>query len=332
MPSMTYKIPFSAPNIGQLEKEYANKAIDSTWISGQGEFIDKFEAKFAKYIGVKYAVACSSGTTALHLAYLCCGMRNVSKVAISKDTFIATKNMAALMTKEVTLLDGESDTWTIKCPDTTDQDFIVGVHLYGNPCDMGQAYRAKYIFIEDCAQSLGSTYRGRKCGRYGLASIFSFHSSKLITTGEGGMICTDDENVAKQARFARNQSMIKPYQHPYIGFNYRMTNIQAAIGLAQLERIDELIKAKKRMSEYYDEMLDESFVRQIPTKHSNIVPWAKAYKHDQASNIRVKLEEVGIETRPGFVDDKTIVFPCSTNLTKEDIEYVVRQANDFCKN
>lgn len=325
------KIPFSEPNLGSLEKQYLNEAYDSTWIGGKGDFIDRFEKKFAQYIGVKYAITCSSGTAALHLAYIACGIRDNSKVAVSNNTFISTKNMAALLTKSVSTLDEDLNTWTIKLPKESEYEFIVGVHLYGNPCDMGQAYRAKYRLIEDCAQSLGSTYRNKKCGAHGLASIFSFHSSKLITTGEGGMVCTDNSDIADQVRTLKNHSMLYPYAHQFMGFNYRMTNLQAAMGLAQLERINEFISKKRWMMDYYNSNLSSKFIPQVHQKHSFVVPWTYAYKYDGDINkLRVYLTSNGIETRPGFIDSNLILMPCSTNLNQGDLDYVIEFGN-HCK-
>ena len=327
------KIPFSDPNLGELEKKYMNEAYDSTWIGGKGDFIDRFEKKFAKYIGVKHAITCSSGTSALHLAYLSCGIRDNSKVAISNNTFIATKNMACVLSKNVALLNEDLDTMTIKLPKESEHEFIIGVHLYGNPCDMGQSYRAKYKFIEDCAQSLGSTYRGKKCGAHGLASVFSFHSSKLITTGEGGMVCTNEDGIEALVSTLKNQSMLYPYKHQFIGFNYRMTNIQAAIGLAQLERIEELISKKRWMMDYYNSNLSSKFTPQVHQKHSFVVPWACAYKYEgDVNQLAAHLASKNIETRPGFISEDLILFPCSTKLTEEELKYVTETANDFKSN
>jgi perosamine synthetase len=322
------RIPFSEPNIGDLEKEYVKKALDSGWVGSKGDFIDKFEEKFAKYIGVDYAVTCSSGTTALQLAYLACGMQNRT-VTVPKDTFIATKNMAVLLTPNVHEIDGDSDTWNIRLKGLT-TDYVVGVHLYGNPIDCGQLYRSPFKLIEDCAQSLGSRHRWKKCGAHGIASTFSFHSAKMITTGEGGMVCTNFKSIADMVRLLKNQAMIEPYKHRGLGFNYRMTNLQAAMGLAQLERIDEFIDKKREATKFYNENLSDKFIRQEDTPHSFVVHWANAYHLTTGvacEKVKTNLLQSGIETRPGFIGDNTIVLPCSTKLTKENLEYVVREAD-----
>lgn len=323
---MTIKIPFSEPNLGLLEKQYLNEALNSGWIGGSGNFISRFEEKFAKYIGVSHAITCSSGTSALMLSYHAIGVNANTKVIVPDNTFIATFNMARLFTTMVQTEAVHEDTWTLKLNDIKDS-VGVAVHLYGNPCDMGQVYKKKFPLIEDCAQSLGSKYRGKMTGSYGLASIFSFHSAKMLTTGEGGMVCTNNDEVAKRVRHLKNQSMIEPYKHTGMGYNFRMTNLQAALGLAQLERIDEFVAKKKHITKFYNENLDKKFIRQKDQRNSDVVHWANAYKIENAKAIRDKLSEAGIETRPGFLGEDVIVLPCSTKLTQIELEYIVEQAN-----
>ena len=323
------KIPFCEPNLSQLEKQYVNEAINSSWVGSRGDFIDRFEEKFAKFIGVRYAITCSSGTTALQLAYMACGMGGPASVTIPRDTFIATRNMAVLLCQNVREAEACADTWNISI-DNVDTHFVVGVHLYGNPCDMGSVYKDKFRFIEDCAQSIGSKFKGKMTGSFGLASAFSFHSAKTMTTGEGGMVCTNDEDVAKRVRMLKNHAMTEPYKHMGLGFNYRMTNVQAAMGLAQLERIGEFIKHKKMVTEFYDKHLSSNLSRQKNTRKSEVVKWANAYRHDEAGRIRAALVADGIETRPGFTDtDNTIVLPCSTLLTDTQLSYIVECVNSY---
>ena len=321
------RIPFAEPDLTSLESEYVQKAMSSGWVGSKGDYIDKFEEAFAKYIGVDHAITTSSGTSALQLAYLACGLRDPKTITVPENTFIATRNMATLITSQVMVKSSEDDTWNLKLSECN-SDFVVGVHLYGNPVDMGQVYRAKYTFIEDCAQALGSRHRWKKCGSFGKASVFSFHSAKMITTGEGGVVCTDDANVARRVRHLKNQSMTEPYKHDGLGFNFRMTNIQAAMGLAQLERIDELIDKKRAITKFYEENLSDGFIRQKDTPHSFIVKWANAFRTNGPSGpIQAHLLQSGIETRPGFSDDHTIVLPCSTKLTKDQLEFIVTEAN-----
>ena len=325
------KISLVQPNIGEKEREYVNKALESGWVGGKGEYIDRFEEKFAKYIGVEHAITCSSGTAALQLAYLASGIHSTSKVTVPDTTFRATWNMARLYTPNVIEKPVEESTWVIKL-ENLESEFVVGVHLYGNPVDMGQVYRNKYVFIEDCAQSLGSTHRGKKSGSFGTTSIFSFHSAKTMTTGEGGMVCTSSKVIADKVRELKNHCMVQPYIHKGLGFNFRMTNLQAALGLAQLERLEELLSLKRYITKFYNENLDKSFQRQVITPKSNVVCWLNTYKHQQANHLRRELGAFGIETRPGFLGENYIALPSSTTLTQGELEYVVESANNLVKN
>lgn len=320
-------IPLSSPDLGGKEREYLLQAYDSGWVGGKGSFIDRFESAFAKYIGVKHAITCSNGTSALLLAYLACGMKHDSQVITPVNTFAATYNMAMVLSQNVKRIQGDSETWNLNVQ-PVDTDFFVGVHLYGNPIDMGLLYRCEFTLIEDCAQALGSTFKGKKCGSYGLVSTFSFHSAKTLTTGEGGMVCTNDDSIAKKVRHLKNHCMVKPYEHDNIGWNFRMTNLQAALGLAQLERIDELIAKKQAITKRYDEGLDRRFIRQKPTRHSKIVKWMNAYQSSDSFIQREKLSNKGIETRPGFNRDDIICLPSGTTLTQSEQDYVIKHANE----
>lgn len=324
-------IPFSAPNIGPKEMQYVNQALISGWVGSKGEYIDKFEAKFAKYIGVHHAITCSSGTTALFLAYLACGMRPESKVISTHHTFAATYNMLNVISRDVKLVKANIDTWTLNPVPVDNCDYFVGVHLYGNPCDMGNLYKTKYTFIEDCAQSLGSTFKGKKVGSFGAASTFSFHSAKTITTGEGGMICTNDKEIADKVRHFKSHCMTEPYKHDNLGWNFRMTNLQAALGLAQLERIDELLDKKLKIQQRYNELLSPKFVRQQETRNSRVCKWANAFAITGVSSteLRQKLLQSGIDTRPGFNREDIIVFPSGTTLTQHEQDYIITSANEL---
>ena len=322
------RIPFSEPNLGYKEKEYVNQALASGWVGSKGDFIDKFEQKFAKYIGVHHAITCSSGTAALFLAYIACGMKQDSKIITTQETFAATYNMALTISRNVQMIKPNSDTWNLNPVPVDNCNYFIGVHLYGNPLDMGALYKTKYAFIEDCAQALGSTFKGKKVGSFGAASCFSFHSAKTITTGEGGMVCTNDKEIADRVRHVKNQCMTEPYKHDNLGWNFRMTNLQAALGLAQLERIDELLDRKKEISKRYNEDLCDKYKRQQDTRNSNVVKWANAYSNPYASLLREKLKLAGIDTRPGFNREDVIVLPSGTTLTQADQNYIIEVANE----
>lgn len=322
-------IPFLSPNIGQKEREYINQAIDSGWIGSKGDFIDRFESKFAKYIGVQYAITCSSGTSALFLAYLACGMTPESKVLTTHHTFAATYNMASVISRDVKLVKSDLNTWNLNPVKVDNCNFFIGVHLYGNPCDMGALYKTNYTFIEDCAQSLGSTFKGKQTGSFGHASCFSFHSAKTITTGEGGMVCTNDKSIADKVRHFKSHCMTEPYLHDNLGWNFRMTNIQSAMGLAQLERIDELISNKLTIQQRYIDNLSNLYIRQEDTRNSKVVKWANAFRVEGASEIRTKLKEKGIDTRPGFNREDIVVFPSGTLLSQHEQDYIISCANEI---
>jgi len=321
------RVPFSEPNLGLLEAEYLKDALLSGWIGGKGDYIDEFEHEFAKFIGVRHAITCSSGTMALQLAYHAAGLSSEHRLCIAADSFIAPTNMAYLFTHKIEKYAADKDTWTLKIDDFKDC-FVTAVHNYGNPVDMGCAYKKKFILIEDCAESLGSKFKGKMTGSYGLASTFSFHSAKMITTGEGGMVCTNNDELAKRVRHLKNQSMTEPYKHTGMGYNGRMTNLQAAVGLAQLERIDEFIKHKRMVTDFYNTNLDKRYQRQRDQRNSWVVKWANAYRTEKANDVRKQLSDCGIETRPGFIGEDTIVFPCATTLTTSDLDYIVRMANE----
>jgi perosamine synthetase len=324
------KIPVLAPDITDKEKQYVSMAMASGWVGSKGTFIDGLEEKFAKFIGVDHAITCSSGTTALQLALMAIGIRPEHEVHVPKNTFIATKNMALLSTTKV-IEHEHDDTWNmpIKELKNAKPGVILGVHLYGNPLDLGKWDMKRHLLIEDCAQALGSKYRGKRLGSFGEVSTFSLHSAKMVTTGEGGMVCTDDANVASAVRQLKNHCMQRPYEHRGLGFNFRMTNIQAAMGLAQMERINELMEKKNEITKFYDKNLSDKFIRQKQTGGSEVVKYLNVYRHDNAANIALKLGDMGIETRPGFISNDFIGLPSSTTLTNSELKYVVDAANSL---
>ena len=322
------KISIGEPNLTALESKYVQEALDSGWISSKGAFVSRFEERFAEYLGVRHAISVNSGTSALQLAYASATKSSATPFHVSEDTFQATHHMAHLVSSQVNLIPPDRSTWNIRLDRLADATgVIVGVHLYGNPIEMSHLPRLKAIFLEDCAQALGSEFHGKKCGSFGLISCFSFYANKTITTGEGGMICTNEDKLADGIRLMNRNAMIEPYIHHGLGFNFRMTNIQAAIGLAQLERIEELLAKKELIAKWYDRTLSWRFQRQTLTKGSRVIRWMNAYKHKEARKIRQNLADNGIETRPGFLDPATIVFPSGTTLTQAQVELICKEAN-----
>jgi perosamine synthetase len=245
-------IPVCIPLLGEKELENVIDCIKTNWISSKGKYVEEFEDKFAKYCGCKYGVTTTSGTTALHLALASIGVGKGDEVIIPASTMIATAFAVVYCDATPVLVDAEPETWNIdvakieeKITDRTKA--IMPVHIYGHPCDMDPimklAKEHDLYVAEDAAEAHGAEYKGKKAGGIGDIGCFSFYANKIITTGEGGMVVTNDEEIAERAKSLRNLSFPKEkriYLHSEVGYNYRMTNIQAAIGLAQFERIDEL--------------------------------------------------------------------------------------------
>lgn len=315
---MTKFIPISEPSITQKEIDYVTDAVKSGWVSSLGHYINKFEKKFAEYIGVKYALTTSNGTTALHLVLVCLNIKEGDEVIVPDLTFIATANAVAYTGAKPIFVDVDTETWcisplSIKKAITSKTRAIIPVHLYGHPADMDEineiAKQHNLYVVEDAAEAHGAEYKGKKVGSLGACGVFSFYGNKIITTGEGGMITTNDEKLYKRAKFLKDHAMSseKRYWHPEIGYNYRMTNIQAALGMAQLERIDELIAKKRKIFKWYKGALEGlDGVRLNPEKE-----WAKNvfwmiciilerdYKISR-DELMIRLKEKGIDTRPFF--------------------------------
>ena len=259
-------IPVASPQLGNIELKYLTDAFLSTWISSKGEYIDKFEKMFSEYCGVKYGVATSNGTTALHLALLALGIGEGDEVIVPDITFAATINAVLYVGATPVIVDIEEDSWCIS-PDEIEKAItpktkaVIPVHIYGQPCDMGRIMniaKAHDIYvIEDCAEAHGAEYDGKKVGSFGHVNCFSFFGNKVITTGEGGMCLTDSKELEEKIRLYKDHGMSKDkkYYHEVVGYNYRMTNMQAAIGVAQLERINEIHKWRQQLENSYYEKL-----------------------------------------------------------------------------
>ncbi len=263
------------PIIGKEEKDAVLAALEAGEISGSfGETIPRFEEEFAAYCGCKYGVAVSSGSTALHLAVAAAGIGAGDEVLVSASTNIATA-LAVIHNQAIPVpVDSESLTWNLDLDlveglITEKTKAIIPVHLYGHPVDMDRlmeiAQRHKLLVIEDCAESHGATCRGRMTGSFGDMACFSFYANKVITTGEGGMVTTNDERLAERLRLLRNLAFTKPrFRHEEAGFNFRMTGIQAAMGRAQFAKIDRILSEKRRVAQTYNEFLRDVEGLQLP--------------------------------------------------------------------
>jgi perosamine synthetase len=246
---MKINYPVYQPSLSGNEKKYVIECIDSTWISSKGKFINEFEKKFADYLGVEYAASVSNGTVALHVALLALGIGPGDEVIVPTFTYIASVNSITYTGATPVFVDSDASTWQMDIADTRKKitpktKAILAVHLYGHPCEIEElrkiADENKIFLIEDTAEALGSEYEGRKVGTFGDISTFSFFGNKTITTGEGGMVVTNDKELYEKCVHIKGQGLAKDaeYWHDIIGYNYRMTNICAAIGLAQLERVE----------------------------------------------------------------------------------------------
>lgn len=334
-------IPVYQPTFGGREKEYVNQCLDSTWISSRGEFISRFEGEFARYIGAPHATTVSNGTVALHLAMAALGLGPGDEVIVPTLTYIASVNTIIQTGASVVYAESLESTWNVDVADVrariTDKTrAIMVVHLYGLSCDMDAIVALcnehNLLLIEDCAEAFGSLYKGRHVGTFGDVATFSFFGNKTITTGEGGMVVCRDQAIHDRACHLKSQGVSKTreYWHDELAYNYRMTNICAAIGLAQLEQADGVIERKRQVAQWYAEALQglplKLHQEQPETRHSF---WMCSILLDDASQrqaLRDRLKEKGVETRPLFPPAHTMPhcskdedFPVAQSLSSRGV-------------
>lgn len=306
-------------NLGNTELGNAFDAIKSGWISSKGSYVNEFEKNFSKYLGGGFSLTTSSGTTALELALKTFGIGKDDEVILPNFSFAASINSVINVGAVPVVVDIESDTWTISIEEIKKKiskktKAIMPVHIYGQPCKLEEikkiARSNKINVIEDAAEALGATYKGKKIGLHGDCACFSFYANKIITTGEGGMVVFKKKKNFNKASLIKNHGMSKniPYYHVEIGSNYRMTNPQAAIGLAQLKRINEFYKLRKKIFDYYYKKLSKTnFFDFLPKNNwSTNSLWLFTVIIKQINRVKrdlliKRLLSVGIETRPGFV-------------------------------
>jgi perosamine synthetase len=316
-----YKIPIYRPYLCGNEKDYVNQCLDSTWISSKGEFIDKFEVEFSNYIGVEYATSVCNGTVAIHLAIEALGLKVGDEIIVPTLTYVASVNTIVQAGAIPVFVDSLDGTWNMNPADvilkiTKKTKAVMAVHLYGLPCDMDALLAIcrehNLYLIEDAAEAFGTYYKGQHVGTFGDIATFSFFGNKTITTGEGGMVVTNNKALFDKAYHLKTQgvSPTKTYWHDVVAYNYRMTNICAAIGLAQLENANLIIEKKRKVAEWYREGLKNLSLKthcELPdTKHSFWMCSIVVNDAAQRNSLRDNLKAAGIETRPFFYPAHTM--------------------------
>ncbi|MCB0309330.1 MAG: DegT/DnrJ/EryC1/StrS family aminotransferase [Bdellovibrionales bacterium] len=313
------KIPVCEPLLNGNESKYVAEAIETNWISSSGKFIEAFEQMFSSYCETDFGISCSNGTTALHIALKALDIGPGDEVILPNFTLVVNANMIILSGAKPVFVDVDKNTWCIN-PDLIEEKItprtkaIMVVHMYGHPCEMDSinaiAKKHKLHVIEDAAQSHGATYHNKKTGGLGHISTFSFYANKIITTGEGGMVLTRDQTLAEKCRSLRNQAHGQGtirYIHETLGYNYRFSNVLAAIGLGQCEHIEKNVNKKRQIGHRYLELLKDVSQIQLPYEHSNVtnVYWMfgvvlKEHLKGKRDLIMQKLLDHGIDTRSFF--------------------------------
>ncbi len=313
-----HRIPIMEPLLDGNELAYVTDCIKTGWISSQGSYVKQFEKLLAGFCGMPHALAVSNGTVALHLALDTLGIGKGDEVIVPDITFAASINAVIYTGATPVLVDITRDTWTIDIASveraiSPKTKAIMPVHLYGHPCQMDEilalAKKHKLFIVEDCAESLGSQYKGKPTGSFSDISTFSFFGNKTITTGEGGMLLFRRKEDYEKAAVLRDHGMSKQkkYWHEFIGYNYRMTNLQAAVGVAQMERAEKFINAKRKLAQRYNSILSrqKGFVAPAEESWAKNSYWLYTALIDKTSGITrdeliAKLLKNGVETRPAF--------------------------------
>jgi perosamine synthetase len=366
----TRRVPLSQPLLDGNEKKYVVECIESSWISSHGRFIDLFERSFAAFCGAGYAVACNNGTTALHAALLAMGVEPGDEVIVPTLTYVATANAVRYCGATPVFADSEPETMNLD-PNLIEDlvsprtKGILPVHLYGHPVDMDPvleiARRRNLFVLEDAAEAHGSTYRSRSVGGLGDAAAFSFFGNKILTTGEGGMVTTSDRALHDRVRVFRGQGMDpdRRYWFPIVGYNYRMTNVAAAIGLAQLEQAERHLDAHRRTAAWYHRHLDDLqdlLTLPVELDWAHHAYWLYTIRLRDSAGVdrdeaMSRLGAAGIETRPVFypmhqlppyreqdgrypVAEKIaasgISLPVHGCMTEEDVAYIASHLRSIC--
>ncbi|MFB8797060.1 MAG: DegT/DnrJ/EryC1/StrS family aminotransferase [Microcoleus sp.] len=366
---VTKQILLSTPHMGELEEKYVQEAFDTNWIAPVGPHVDAFEQEFCQVVGAKHAAAVSSGTVALHLALKLIGVGSGDEVFCSTLTFIATASPITYLGAKPVFIDSDRTSWNLN-PDLLREALdkrakigklpkaVVIVHLYGQSCDLDPILEACNYYqvplIEDAAESLGASYKGRSPGSFGKIGIFSFNGNKIITTSGGGMLVSDDQKLVEKARFFATQARdpAPHYQHSEIGYNYRLSNVLAGIGRGQLQVLEERVEARRRNFDFYKQALGNlPGIEFMPeASFGRATRWLTCLTIDPIAfgadreQVRLALAEEKIEARPvwkplhlqpvfadcecmgGVVAEELFEYglclPSGSNLTEVDLERV----------
>lgn len=333
-------IPISKPKISRLEIDYVTDAVKTGWVSSLGPYIEKFEEKFAEYCGVKYALSVANGTVGLHLALKTLEIGDGDEVIIPDLTFVATANAVVTAQAVPVIVDVCRDTYCIdpllvERAITNKTRAIIPVHLYGHPANMSAinelARKYNLKIIEDAAEAHGASINGVKVGALGDCGVFSFYGNKIITSGEGGMITTNSYAIYERAKLLRDHAMSKSirYWHTEVGYNYRMTNMQAALGLAQLEQIDEFIGHRKRLLELYATRLQPSGIECNPKVDVDSTVWMvcavlNGINRSERDSVIKYMRDDSVDSRPFFFP--LSMMPMYKNITNPIAYYLSESA------
>ncbi len=371
----------SGPNMGGNELKYITECIETGWVSSVGSYVDKFEKITAEFVGTKYAIATSSGTTALHICLLMAGVNENDLVIAPNITFVATLNSIKYTGASPILIDVDEKNWQIDLDlleaflstETIQKGnicfhkktgkripVIMPVHVLGNICDMDRllalAKQYNLVVIEDSTEALGSYYKGRHAGSFGLLGTLSYNGNKIITTGGGGMIITNDETLGKKAKHLTTQAKSDPfeYMHDEIGYNYRLVNVAAAMGVAQMEQLPGFLKRKKEIIKFYKDQLNGVGDIEFQEVSKDVNPnwWMPTLKSGRQKDLLKILNDNKMQSRPfwvpmnqlrmfendifynnsnrsDFLYKRCLSIPCSTNITNEELLNVSKKIKEI---
>ena len=310
------RIPVSAPDLSGNEAAYVQECLASTWISSKGDFLERFEQRFAEFCGARFAIACNNGTSALHLALLALGVGAGDEVIVPTLTYVASANAVRYCNATPRFVDSLPGTWNLDPADVARKigprtKAIMPVHLFGAPAALGPlaglAAEHGLAVVEDAAEAHGALHQGRMVGPLGNVGTFSFYGNKIVTTGEGGMVVTNDPALCDALRLYKGQGQDpdRAYRFPVVGFNYRMTNVQAAIGLAQMESVEAKLAARARVAARYRSRLEGRLTLQATSPGDVNANWMVVALlpgggEAERDGVAALLAGDGVETRPVF--------------------------------